>query len=82
MKGAEDAVQRAAEELRDFYYPYYKDKTPIVFVNDGKALDVFQPYAVGPNDSGVVIDDVLIVLRDKEGNYYEPMVFPVPDLFN
>ena len=81
MKGAEDAVKRAAEGLRDFYYPYYKDKTPIVYVNDGSALDLYQPYGVGLNDSGVVVDDVLIVLKDKNGNYYEPMVFPVPNYF-
>ena len=37
--------------------------------------------ASGPDDNGVVIDDVIVVLKDLNGNYYEPMIFQVPNYF-
>lgn len=81
MKGADEAIRKAAQELLDFYYPYYKDKTPILYENNGEALEFYQPYGIGPDDSGKVMDDVFVVLKDKQGNYYEPMKFEVPNEF-
>ena len=82
MKGAEESViLKAAQDLRDFYYPYYKDKKPILYENNGEALEFYQPYGIGPDDSGHVMDDVFVVLKDKQGNYYEPMKFEVPNEF-
>ena len=81
MKGAEEAIKKAAQELCDFYYPYYKDKTPIIYENNGEALEFYQPYGIGPNEQGQVMDDVFVVLKDKQGNYYEPMKFEVPNEF-
>ena len=38
-------------------------------------------YASGLNDEGKVVDDVYIVFKDAQGNYYEPMSFEVPNYF-
>ena len=69
------------EQFEDAYYPYYKDAKPLIYINEGSPLFVEQHYASGPNDKGQVIDDVYVVLRDSEGNYYEPMSFEVPNYF-
>jgi hypothetical protein len=36
---------------------------------------------MGPDEKGHIADAVIVVLRDSEGNYFEPMYFPVPDYF-
>lgn len=41
-----------------------------------------QHYASGVNDEGKVVDDVYVVFKDAEGNYYEPMFFPVENHWN
>lgn len=81
MKGYEDAIQRAAEELLAFYLPFYEGKEPQLYVNDGSPLKIEQHSGYGVNDKGEVVDDVFIVLKDKSGNYYEPMKFEVPNLW-
>ena len=40
-----------------------------------------QHYGSGPDDAGNVVDDVYVLFKDAEGNYYEPMSFPVPNNF-
>ena len=40
-----------------------------------------QHYASGPNDEDEVVDDVFVVFKDTQGNYYHPMKFDVPNYF-
>ena len=77
----EESIRKSGESYYNGYYPYYKDSTPIVYENNGSDLEITNPYAGGPNDEGVISDAVVVVLRDAQGNYYEPMYFPVPDYF-
>ena len=42
---------------------------------------MMNPYALGINDSGVIPDRVVVMLKDLQGNYYEPMYFEVPNYF-
>lgn len=75
-------IQTAAQGMLDSYKPYYEDAKPIIYVNDGAALKVINRNAIGVNDQGEVVDQVILVLKDNEGNYYEPMIFAVPNYFN
>ena len=62
--------------------PFYKDATPVLYENDGtNKVTITNPYATGMNEEGVIPDRVFVVLRDKDGNYYEPMSFEVPNYF-
>lgn len=79
---SQETIDRVAKDLYDAYYPYYKDAQPIVYINDGSYLQMSNPYATGLDDQGNVIDDVFVVLKDLQGNYYEPMKFEVPNNFN
>lgn len=62
------------------YYEYYKDVTPICYINDGTSLKIVQPYAIG-DWSGVNRDYVYVLLKDADGIYYEPYSFVVPNHF-
>lgn len=77
----EESIKKSAQALYDAYYPHYANAEPVMYVNDGSPIRISQPYATGPDQSGTVIDDVIVVLKDLEGNYYEPMAFPVPNYF-
>jgi hypothetical protein len=77
----EEYVERNAKAYLEAYSAYYKDAKPYIFENDGKAIKVIQREATGPDDTGYIIDDVIVMLKDKAGNYYEPMYFPVPNHF-
>lgn len=77
----QSVIDKAAQDYFDAYYPYYKDKKPLIYENHGEALYMENHYASGPNEKGVVIDDVIIVFKDAQGNYYEPMFFEVPNHF-
>ena len=70
-----------AQALLEAYLPYYQDAKPIIYFNDGKPLHMMNPYALGINDSGVIPDRVVVMLKDLQGNYYEPMYFEVPNYF-
>lgn len=70
-----------AEDLLEAYRPFYENAEPIIYYNDGSQLRVNNPYAIGLNEDGKVSDRVIVVLRDLEGNYYEPMSFEVPNYF-
>lgn len=80
MKNETYIIQNAQAYL-DAYKPYYEGKTPILFENDGSALRVSEVNALGLNDAGEVVDDVVVVFKDNDGNYYEPMFFDVPNYF-
>ena len=67
--------------LRDAYMVYYKDAKPVIYENNPNGVDLTNPYASGPDDSGLVPDRVVVMLKDLEGNYYEPMFIEVPNLF-
>lgn len=77
----EESIRKSGQAYYEAYYEYYKDAVPNVYVNDGKGVEITQPYAIGPDDSGYIADAVIIMLKDKEGNYYEPMYFSVPNYF-
>ena len=77
----EEVINKCATDLYNAYYPYYKDAKPLIYENNGSALYMEHHEASGPDDNGVVIDDVIVVLKDKAGNYYEPMIFEVPNYF-
>ncbi len=81
MENDEAAINKAAQELLDFYRPFFENKKPIIFENTGSALKVIQPYGIGADQTGKILDDVFIVLKDANGNYYEPMKFEVPPYF-
>ena len=74
-------IDKAAQDLFEAYYPHYKDAKPLIYENTGDALYMENHYAVGPDDQGVVADDVVVVFKDAQGNYYEPMFFEVPNYF-
>ena len=50
-------------------------------MNDGSALRITNREATGYDKEGNVVDVVTVMLKDTEGNYYDPMYFQVPDLF-
>lgn len=77
----EDYITEIAQEYLDQFTKYYKDAEPVIFVNDGSALEMKNRSAVGLDDSGNVIDKVTVVLVDSNNNYFEPMVFDVPNYF-
>ena len=74
-------INKVAQDLFEAYYPYYKDAKPLIYENHGDALYMENHYAIGTDDSGRVVDDVYVVFVDKDGNYYEPMSFEVPNYF-
>lgn len=80
LKGAE--AETWAKALLEAYLPFYENAEPIIYYNDGAALKIGNPYAIGVNEDGEVADRVIVVYRDKDGNYYEPMYFEVPNYFN
>ena len=77
----EATINKVAQDLFDAYYPYYKNATPLIYINDGSYLHMEQHYASGPNDEDEVVDDVFVVFKDTQGNYYHPMKFDVPNYF-
>lgn len=77
----ENTILKAAQDLLNAYLPYYEDSQPKLYINNGEALYMEQHYGAGPDDSGNVVDDVYVVLKDASGNYYEPMKFDVPNYF-
>ena len=74
-------VQKNGQAYYEAYNAYYKDAEPRIFFNDGNGIEITQPYAMGPDDKGYIADAVIVVLRDSEGNYFEPMYYDVPDYF-
>ena len=70
-----------AQDLLEAYSVYYKDAKPIVYENTGAPLKITSPYATGKNEDGVIPDRVIVMFKDLQGNYYEPMYFEVPDYF-
>ena len=75
-------IEEIAQKYLDVYYPHYKDAKPIVYENDGSALRVTNREAMGPDENGEIMDMVTVVLKDGEGNYYQPIYIQVPNYFN
>lgn len=76
-----EVIEKNAQDLFDAYYPYYKDAQPLIYINNGEPLYMENHYASGVGDEGKVLDDVFVVFKDAQGNYYEPMGFEVPNYF-
>ena len=70
-----------AQALLEAYLPYYEKAEPLIYFNDGKPLYMMNPYAMGINDKGELHDRVIVMLKDRQGNYFEPMYFEVPNYF-
>lgn len=70
-----------AQALLEAYLPYYEKAEPLIYFNNGEPLYMMNPYASGVNDKGQVLDRVVVMLKDLQGNYYEPMYFEVPNYF-
>ena len=79
LKG--DEATAWANALYASYSQYYKDAKPIIYINDGSPLYVVNASATGLNEEGVVADRVYVMLKDLNGNYYEPMEIEVPNYF-
>lgn len=57
--------------------PYCADEEIYIYINDGSPVYVFQGDAIG----NVEIDKVFVVLKDMNGNFYEPYMFDLPNWF-
>lgn len=79
LKGKE--AEDWAKALQESYSRFYADAKPLLYVNDGSPLRMTNPYGTGVNEDGVVPDRVIVMLKDLQGNYYEPMYFEVPNYF-
>ena len=79
LKGAE--ADAWAQDLKDAYFFYYENSVPLIYINEGQPLRVSTPYATGVNEDGIIPDRVIVMLKDQNGNYYEPMYFEVPNYF-
>lgn len=77
----DESIRRVAQDLLDVYYPLYENAEPLVYFNDGSSLLMQQHYASGVDSDGNVVDDVYVVLKDKDNNYFAPIVFEVPNYF-
>ena len=74
-------IDALAQAYVDAYTPYYADRKPVVYVNDGSALRIVNREAMGLSEEGVVMDKVIVLLKDTAGNYYAPMTIDVPNYF-
>ena len=70
-----------AKALLEAYLPYYENAEPLIYFNNGEPLYMMNPYAMGIDDKGAVPDRVIVMLKDREGKYFEPMYFEVPNYF-
>lgn len=77
----EDSIKRVAQDLLDAYSPLYENAEPLIYINDGSSLLMQQHYASGVDAEGNVVDDVYVVLKDKDNNYFAPMIYEVPNYF-
>ena len=77
----EATINKVAQDLFEAYYPYYKDAQPLIYINNGDYLHMANHYAAGLDEDGNVVDDVFVVFKDAQGNYYEPMKFEVPNYY-
>lgn len=74
-------IEQNAQTYLDAHKPHYEGDKPFFFENDGSALTINMPNATGLDEDGNVVDDVVVLLKDKDGNFYEPMFFDVPNYF-
>ena len=75
-------IDALAQAYLDIYKPLYEGKKPTVYVNDGTALEMANRNATGiDQNTGEVADKLLIVLKDDQGNSFEPMYIDVPNYF-
>lgn len=76
-----EKIESIANQYWEIYKKYYEGVTPHVYVNDGSPLRVINREATGVDENGDVLDVVTVMLKDIDGNYYDPMYFPVPNYF-
>lgn len=77
----ETKINALAQAFVDAYTPYYTDREPLLYVNNGRALTISNREAVGLDTNGNVMDKVYVILKDLNGNYYAPMTIEVPNYF-
>lgn len=78
---SQETIDRVAQDLYEAYLPLYRDAKPLIYINEGEYLHMEQHYGSGLDKDGNVVDDVFVVFKDAQGNYYEPMKFDVPNFF-
>ena len=72
---------KVAKSYQDIHIKYYEGIVPRIYINDGSALRITNREASGVDDKGNVVDVVTIMLKDLEGNDYDPMKIQVPNYF-
>ena len=76
-----EKIEQIATRYWELYCKYYAGMTPHIYINNGEALHVTNRQAGGLDEEGNVLDVVTVMLKDVNGNYYDPMYFPVPNYF-
>lgn len=75
-------INQLAQTWLEINTPYFKDKSPYIFVNDGSAVQVTNAYAAGTDSTtGEVLDKVFVILKDSTNSYYDPMIIEVPNYY-
>ena len=77
----EKKIDEIAKQYVEIYTRYYEGVTPYIYVNEGQALEITNKQATGLDDAGNVMDKVTVMLKDANGNYFEPMYIQVPNYF-
>lgn len=77
----EAKIDAIAKQYLEIYSYYYKNFEPMLYVNKGQALKITNREAMGLDDTGKVVDKVYVMLKDVNGNYFEPMTIEVPNYF-
>ena len=77
----EAKIDAIAKEYQAIYSYYYQDFEPKLYINNGQALKITNREAMGLDDTGKVVDKVYVMLKDLDGNYFEPMTIEVPNYF-
>ena len=77
----EEKIDAIAKQYLEIYSYYYADAEPLIYINNGQPLKITNREAMGLDETGKVVDKVYVMLKDLEGNYFEPMTIEVPNYF-
>ena len=77
----EAKIDELAKKYVEIYSYYYADAEPLLYVNNGQPLKISNRQAMGLDETGKVMDRVYVMLKDLDGNYFEPMTIEVPNYY-
>lgn len=77
----EAKIDELAKKYVEIYSYYYADAEPLLFINNGQPLKISNRQAMGVDETGKVLDRVYVMLKDLDGNYFEPMTIEVPNYY-